>query len=135
MIEITIPGKPVPKGRPRISVIRGKPHAFTPEATRAAEEAMRWHLKSAWSGGVDDESWFAVECWFYVPKLTRSTRRGDGDNLMKLVCDAATGIVWKDDAQVLDWIARVREGEPCTHIRIERMAVRDLEIAEGKGAA
>ena len=126
MIEITIPGKPVPKGRPRISVIRGRPHAYTPETTRAAEEAMAWHLRSAWPGVVDEEAWFYVECTFYVPKLTRSTRRGDGDNFLKLVCDSATGIIWKDDSQVLDWIARVREGEPCTHIRIERMAVRDV---------
>lgn len=123
MIRIEAKEAPVAKGRPRISVIKGKPHAYTPEKTRAAEEAWRWRIKAAAPSQVDDTSWFAVEAWFYVPKLTKSTRRGDGDNFLKLICDAATGIVWKDDSQVIDWTAHVREGEPSTYVEIKRVDV------------
>jgi Holliday junction resolvase RusA-like endonuclease len=28
----------------------------------------------------------------------------DGDNIMKAICDALNGIVWRDDAQVVEWI-------------------------------
>lgn len=121
MIDFTIDGPPVAKGRPRISVIRGKPHAYTPEKTRSAEEALAWQLRAHAPAVPDETSWFAIEAVFYVAKLTRSTRRGDADNFLKLVCDAATGIVWKDDAQVLDMSAQVREGKPSTHIKIYRI--------------
>lgn len=124
---LTIPGQPITKGRPRFSVIRNQPHVYTDAKTLAAEQAMVWHLRSAHVGPVDDESWFAVEATFYVPKLTRSTRRGDGDNFLKLVCDAATGIVWKDDSQVLDWIAHVRAGQPRTVIEI--VVIEEPEVA------
>lgn len=92
---VRIDGEPTPKGRPRFSVIKGRAYAYTPEKTRAAEEAMRWHLRSAVTGQPDNESAFHVRMVFAA-----KSKRADADNFAKLVLDAANGIVWGDDRQV-----------------------------------
>lgn len=93
-MKLRIDGEPIPKGRPRFSVIRGKVHTYTPEKTRAAEEAMRWHLRSAWTGEPTTK-----ECHVQLTFAAKS-KRSDIDNFCKLVLDAANGIVWTDDRQV-----------------------------------
>ena len=40
-ISFTIPGSPVGKGRPRVSVRGGYAHAYTPEKTRTYEARVR----------------------------------------------------------------------------------------------
>jgi Holliday junction resolvase RusA-like endonuclease len=99
IVNVVIDGDPVAKGRPRL----GKGKAFTPAKTRTAEHEARKALRRAMGnrvpytfGDVDVhmEFWLAGR-----PRL-------DFDNLAKLVCDAANGIVWRDDAQIRE--ARVR---------------------------
>jgi endogenous inhibitor of DNA gyrase (YacG/DUF329 family) len=50
----------------------------------------------------DADSAFGVRVFFF----TKSHQRRDLDNMLKLVCDACTGIVWKDDSQVIEVYAR-----------------------------
>jgi crossover junction endodeoxyribonuclease RusA len=55
-----------------------------------------------------------VTCWFALPRpgsepkrrATAPTRKPDLDKLVRLVLDAGKGIVWHDDAQVVEVIAR-----------------------------
>lgn len=97
MIAFTIPGPPVPKGRPRVGKFG---HAFTPFATRAYEK----HAKSCASlamrmGGKERlEGPCAVLLRFYVP----DARRRDVDNLAKAVTDAGNGVLYVDDWQIAD---------------------------------
>lgn len=94
MTTLTIPGEPTPKGRPRFSCIKGKPHTYTPAKTLAAEQEIGWHLRSAHSGpAMTGDVHVAVT--FYCKSKT-----SDADNLLKCLLDAANGIVFEDDRQV-----------------------------------
>lgn len=79
--NLTIPGRPVPKGRPRV----GK-NTRTPEKTKKREDLILYKWKEA-HGGIELEGDLAVYCHFnYHDKQT-----ADLDNLIKLVLDALGG--------------------------------------------
>jgi Holliday junction resolvase RusA-like endonuclease len=86
---VVIPGKPAVKSRPRFA--RGRAHS-KPE-DRAAETRTAWHLKAVvhqpLTGNV------GIVCVFYRP----DRRVVDADNMVKHVCDAANGVLWRDDSQ------------------------------------
>jgi Holliday junction resolvase RusA-like endonuclease/endogenous inhibitor of DNA gyrase (YacG/DUF329 family) len=88
---VTIDGDPASKARPRFT---RKGHTYTDPKDRTAEERTAWHLRRAFQtpylGNV------AVGCVFFRP----NRQRIDVDNMLKHVCDAATGIAWIDDSQV-----------------------------------
>jgi crossover junction endodeoxyribonuclease RusA len=100
VLEVLLPGKPKGKDRPR----SGQGRIYTPEATSAAEEAIRWDLKAAGAKpfiGVDVH----VELMFFLP----DRRAVDMDNLEKLVLDACNGFAYHDDSQVVEkhtWLYR-----------------------------
>lgn len=119
LLNVTVMGDPIPKGRPR----GGRGHHYTPKRTRDAEEALRE------LAGVDDLQAWEGPVGIDVTFFCATRRRTDGDNLTKLVTDAlqrrrgeSTGGVFLDDAQIEDWRIRVRrrvEGEePRTEIRV-----------------
>lgn len=118
--NLVIDGEPFAKGRPRFSCIRGKPHVYTDEKTRAAEEAIGWQLRSAMTGPPTQEP-VRVQLIFHCKKA-----KGDLDNLCKTVLDAANGIVFEDDKQVV-WlnaeIVRV-DRHPCTIIAVSEIKAR-----------
>lgn len=91
LLEIVIPGDPVPKGRPRVA--RGR--AYTPERTRDAETAFAWHVLA--ERVTPTNLPVSVRLAFY----TRTRRRVDLDNLVKLATDSVTGLVWLDDSQIV----------------------------------
>lgn len=91
MRVLKIHGVPKSKARPRF----GKNgFVYTPKESQAAETALAKELKAHISqpmlGNV------ALVCLFFRP----NKQRIDTDNMLKLVCDAATGVVWIDDSQV-----------------------------------
>jgi Holliday junction resolvase RusA-like endonuclease len=95
---ITVPGEPVSKGRPRVS----QGHAYTDPKTVAAEDRLKWLFRATHvvANTVDDLSVIAVfRCG--------NRQRKDLDNLVKLLLDAANGIVWRDDMQVVEIQATV----------------------------
>jgi Holliday junction resolvase RusA-like endonuclease len=84
-----VPGEPHSKARPRFAP-NGR--AYHDPKDKVAEQATGFRLKRIpmFTGNV------ALIAVFY-----RSTRRRvDVDNLLKHVCDAANGIVFKDDSQI-----------------------------------
>lgn len=52
----------------------------------------------------------------------------DGDNIEKLIWDACSEIMWRDDAQVVDWHGRKRYGSP------ERVEVVVEQVVDAMGA-
>lgn len=105
ILECFIHGDPIPKGRPRQNPNGGR--SFTPARTRAAEFQLRKEFFDRLGRDfvpVDCEVGVAVE--FFC--ATR--RRTDGDNLLKLVTDSMNKLVIQDDAQILEWFARVHRG-------------------------
>lgn len=99
------PVVPTPKARPRIA----NGHAFTPNKTRYAEEAIAEMLKSDGALLYEKRQPLRVVVTFSVlrPKSTPKEFafphvRPDLDQYVKLVLDAANGILWFDDSQVVD---------------------------------
>lgn len=89
---LTIPGNPVPKGRPRL----GRGWVHTPAKTREAEDWIRAHARRA---GVRKplHGPLSLDVAFY----RQDGRRADADNLLKLLLDAGQGVIWGDDAQIV----------------------------------
>lgn len=135
---------PVPKGRPRTvrNKQSGKVITFTPDATVEAELKIQ-HLLMSWmkKKGYKPPLFFPdanlqVELWFYLPvpkgvEKSRTYREGrsypnkrpDLDNYEKLVMDAAKGILYKDDGQIVSQSGHKRYKEmgklPCIIIDIK----------------
>ena len=128
MTRFEIPGRPVPKQRPR--VVNG--HAFTPEKTKDYERLVRLSYLNA--GGQLHEGAVSVTIavWYDMPKSWPKTKKvntkglphiskPDLDNVIKSVLDGLNGTAWEDDAQV----SKIRagkhwyDGEPMTIVIVE----------------
>lgn len=116
-VSFTFDVVPIAKERPRLGA-RGR--TFTPERTRAAEEGLAWRFKLAMRGAILEGN-LAIVCVFFRP----DRRRIDGDNMLKLVCDAGNiARAWGDDSQCTTKLVRVEldKDRPRTEIAIGPMA-------------
>lgn len=117
-IRIEIHGIPVPKGRPRVAA---SGHVYTPAKTRHWERAAAWIAASEMQGRdiIRGPVRMRVTATMPVPRSwpekrrraalageTYPTGRPDTDNISKAALDALNGIVMRDDAQVVEIIAR-----------------------------
>ena len=94
--------EPVPWARPRIS--RGKGFHNTAK-TDAARRLIGIRLFQEWRGrGGPIKDAIHLRLVFYFRQPAKPTRpyptRCDLDNLVKLVCDALTGLLYADDRQI-----------------------------------
>ncbi len=120
MIEVVIPGRPVPAAR---MTRRGK--WIKPNAQRylAYKDMVRW---TAWDVmrkkdlapfdgpiGVEIHAWYA------------GGRPGDLDNIQKSIFDGLNGIVWYDDQQVVEVHAYRHKGTP------QRTEIKVWQLEEG----
>lgn len=112
--NITIPIKPVPKGRPRFTRYG---RVYTPKTTADFEKAIAEYWRQATKNfSYDCEQPLIVNLGFGVPipKSTpkykveqmingtiKPTKKPDADNLAKAVMDALNGVAWVDDSQVV----------------------------------
>lgn len=90
---LSVPGEPVPKGRPR--VYNG--HGITPKRTMEAENNIRRRWISQYSNMQPLTGDIHISIDFYMPD--RHVK--DWDNLAKLVTDALNGIAYADDRQIV----------------------------------
>ena len=129
-ILVIIEGEPTGKGRPR-TVVRGKgknafAQHYTPEKTRSYEQMAGDEARKAMAGHEPIAKPVELELTlvFAVPaswsKKMRAqalagelypAKKPDIDNVIKAICDSFNGIVWEDDVQVVDLVARKRYGE------------------------
>jgi Holliday junction resolvase RusA-like endonuclease len=90
-----IPGKPVPKARPR--VMRG--YTYTPAKTRNYENRVKliaFHARTASKLSILGGS-IRLKVICYGPHP-----RSDWDNLGKAISDALNGVLYMDDSQVVE---------------------------------
>lgn len=133
-IAFTVPGEPVGKGRPRATTINGSARMYTPKKTANYESLIAMAAQQAMAGAVPLKGAcvIEVECVVGMPKSMskkhraealagnmRPTKKPDGDNVLKAVCDGINGVVWIDDVQAVDSRVWKRYGEtPGVHVRV-----------------
>jgi Holliday junction resolvase RusA-like endonuclease len=127
-----IHGEPVAKGRPRLGVISGHAHAYTPKKTRSYEDIVRQQAVKAYDGapmacGLNVEatfyrgvpvSWSRKKAESAILGNLRPIGRPDLDNLFKAVTDGMNGVIYLDDAQIHSFTVRKLY---CTNPRVEVM--------------
>ena len=110
MIDLWVPGRPKPKGRPRMTR-RGR--AYTPQATHDAESLIaNEYLKQYGNEYQFNEGALLGAYVDYSPDGQRivvyelgdsygkSPLRGDVDNMLKLTLDALQGAAFPDDKAI-----------------------------------
>jgi Holliday junction resolvase RusA-like endonuclease len=103
--SFTIPGQPIPQGRPRFTTRAGYGRAYDDPKSRAYKNYVAVSVRS--QGAELIEGPCEVEIVFFMkrpkslPKKVRHhVKRPDIDNLVKGILDALNGELWKDDSQV-----------------------------------
>jgi Holliday junction resolvase RusA-like endonuclease len=112
--ETTLNVKPIGKGRAR-ATRQGR--MYTPQQTVSAEAEIRWLLQKESPPCFEGPVYLMVKVYFKRPKTMPKGRelptvKPDVSNVLKLIEDAANGILFKDDAQVC--LASIQKvyGEP-----------------------
>jgi len=97
LLSLTVPGDPLSKQRPRWNLKTATP--YTPGETRHREASIAALARSQRTElSVDPMGLFALRVGFYL----KGNQRRDVDNMLKLVADALTGVIWQDDSQVVE---------------------------------
>ena len=109
--KITIPGRPVPKGRPRLGVRGRTAYVYTPPATVEYEKLVGWVAKSVGCRPVEGP--VSVELDVYI------RRRMDVDNVAKSVLDGLNGVAYEDDDQVVELLVRKHRVKNTADERVE----------------
>lgn len=111
MIEITIPGQPVAQGRPRVTRFG----TFDPQKSKDYKAFVGYcALDKMPPVPLDGPLTVRIDAYMGVPlswsKKKREqaisgelkpTGRPDADNLGKCVTDGLTGLIWRDDSQIV----------------------------------
>lgn len=126
MIAFTIPGQPVAKGRPKFARRGAHVVAYTPAKTASYENLVKMAAATAMCGlqptGAPvalsvtlnlqiPASWSKKRRAAAAAGTICATKKPDADNVLKGIKDGCNGIVWADDAQVVDIRLRKRYAE------------------------
>jgi Holliday junction resolvase RusA-like endonuclease len=108
MISFSIPGKPQPKQRPRVT----SHGTYTPQATVDYERLVGWQCRSVYKGKpLTTALKLTVRVFVKLPKRTVKekgdwhTSRPDLDNIVKSIKDGLNGIAYLDDSQIVYLVA------------------------------
>lgn len=119
-IKFTVPGDPVPQGRPRATSKGGMTKLYDPPASREYKKLVKAYASKNRPPELI-EGYIEVEMLIYKRSLKsfskkkiaeaeagflRPKTKPDADNYAKGILDAMKGIIWQDDGQVTDLIAR-----------------------------
>lgn len=121
-VTIVIPGKPVPKQRPRFNTRTRR--TYTPVKTKLYEHlvGMKANREMAGREKLTGPLHLELLAQYTIPKSWPSAKRhaallgeiapsrADVDNIVKSVADACNNIVYRDDAQIVSITARKAYG-------------------------
>lgn len=139
LLDVVVPGKPQPKGRPRVVRRGGFTRAITPDSTIAWEHHAEMRMRSAWVGREPLDEAVAVEVLAVFARPASKPKhidavtwkaggrvayfgRADVDNVAKCCLDALQlAFVVVNDTRVVrlvaeKWYAAVGEQE---HVRVK----------------
>lgn len=159
MIQITIPGEPRGKGRPKFARRGRFVTTYTDDKTASYENLIRLAARQAMAGAppLNGPVRVSVHAWVAVPASFPAWRRKaalegacrpagkpDADNILKAVLDGLNGVAYLDDALVCQTsIAKhyaeapslVVDVEPIAALAGSRGTKADLEAMRGRIAA
>ncbi|MDR4022740.1 MAG: RusA family crossover junction endodeoxyribonuclease [Eubacteriales bacterium] len=129
--EITIPGTPVAKGRPRV----GRYGTYTPKKTATYESYVQYCWAAEYGAQPPSEQPLEVSVIFYMPipksitkkareaiteGVTKHTKKPDLDNMAKAILDALNGLAYKDDSQIYSLtLYKTYDDSPSTTVTIK----------------
>lgn len=137
-IRFVVPGEPYGKGRPKFSTKCGFVRAVTPERTANYENLIKLEYERQCHGQrYEKEDALGILITAYKPipsgvskkkiclmldRLIFPGKKPDWDNIGKIICDALNGIVWKDDAQIVDGrVVKLYAEHPRVEVEIWRV--------------
>lgn len=122
-VTFSVPGVPVAKGRPRLTMRGTIARAYTPAKTRRYEDLIRLAAVAAMGERLPSEEavTIIVTAFVAMPKAMSKAKRAsaldgtikpvtrpDADNYAKAALDACNAVLFRDDSQVADLIVRKR---------------------------
>ena len=129
-VRFTIPVRPKPKQRPQ----HGRGYTYTPKETREYEQLVGIYARMAVKQPLEGAIRVKVDFYMPIPKSwpegkkrlaeageIRPASRPDLDNLEKALFDGINGIVWIDDAQVVEVHKAEWYGDPRTDVEISEV--------------
>lgn len=136
MIKLTIPSEPIAQGRPRF-VSRGKfVSTYDPPKSKAYKEIVAQYAREQYHGKLLEGQLYVVLNVFRsvqksILKAERARRlsgahrptvKPDIDNYFKAVTDACTGIIWRDDALIVNAkMGKFYSEDPRVEIYVEEL--------------
>ena len=141
-INITVPGEPVPQGRPKFTT---KPfvRAYDPPESAAYKKLVARYAMQHKPGQLLDGP-LEVKILIFKPilksfskkkvaqaeaLLLRPITKPDADNYAKGPMDALKDIIWKDDGQVVDLVARkFYSSNPRIEITVRTLDDQQIEL-------
>lgn len=140
LLDVDLDVNPVPLGRPRVLVMRGRNLTTTPPKSAqfyADLRAMLTFTRSVPAEPFSDELEMSLRFW---RTCKQAPHRGDLSNLVKAVEDACNPDdrrgwrgIWKDDRQVIACDARIVESGPKVHGHVH-LVVRSAETPSAAGS-
>lgn len=144
-VNFVVPGSPQGKGRPILVRSRaGGVRAITPPKTRGYEAMVMYHARLAMQGQAPYAGACALDVVAYLPipaswpkwkrdharlDFLQPTGKPDADNALKIVADACNGIVWRDDAQVVEArIIKRYSDTPRVEVSIVHLEAKDRGV-------
>lgn len=141
-ICMTLPFEPIPKLRPRFSIVRGRVHTHTPYKTKEFENRVAdYYVLQSKGYKFEQGTPLSVSLYFGMPVPKSFTKKKcnqivagelwhtvkpDCDNLTKSILDALNEVAWHDDAQIVS--LKVQKGYSIDGAFIS------LQISEAMGA-
>ena len=140
MIHFTYHGEAVGKGRPRVSRRGNYVHTYTPEKTRAFEEAIRFEFMASncepmpvydrevtlqanvLIGVSIPKSYSKKKQALCRDRFIAPSKKPDIDNILKSIFDALNGYAFSDDVQIVKVVAeKVYAEEPFVEVTIDEL--------------
>ena len=119
-MRFEIPGRPIPKGRPRLGYRGQKAYVYTPPETREYERLVGWVAKSAGCRPVEGPVSVSLNVY--------ARGKLDADNIAKSILDGLNGIAYEDDDQVVELLVRKHKVKSKADERVE---IEIREFGEG----
>lgn len=128
--SFVIPGKVATKGRPRFSSVNGVPRTYTPKNTVEYENLVRIAWMNTGYPKLEGCIFVTITAIYPIPSSVSKKKKkeldgawypkkGDCDNIAKIILDSLNHIAYDDDAQIVSLLVAKKYGtEPKAYVTL-----------------